>query len=110
MAADAGVRHRDAGRPDPGPESLGDAVTVHSKAPDRTATLLMALEGRDAREAQAHLAARDVVAPSASFYAYEPFTALKLEAPALRAGPGPLRHRRRRGPLPGRARRLPLTP
>ncbi|ULR48076.1 cysteine desulfurase-like protein [Streptomyces deccanensis] len=72
-----------------GLEHLGDAVTVHSKAPDRTATLLMTLEGRDAREAQAHLAARGVVAPAGSFYAHEPFTALKLEAPALRAGLAP---------------------
>ncbi|MEE1760934.1 cysteine desulfurase-like protein [Streptomyces sp. SP18BB07] len=72
-----------------GLEPLGDAVTVHSKAPDRTATLLMTLEGRDAREAQAHLAARGVVAPAGSFYAYEPFNALKLEAPALRAGLAP---------------------
>lgn len=72
-----------------GLESLGDAVTVHSKAPDRTPTLLMTLEGRDAREAQAHLAARGVVAPAGSFYAYEPFTALKLEDPALRAGLAP---------------------
>ncbi|MEI5522776.1 cysteine desulfurase-like protein [Streptomyces brasiliscabiei] len=69
--------------------SLGDALTLHSKAPDRTPTLLMTLEGRDAREAQTHLAARGVVAPAGSFYAYEPFTALKLDAPALRAGLAP---------------------
>ncbi|WP_234544634.1 cysteine desulfurase-like protein [Streptomyces shenzhenensis] len=72
-----------------GLEALGDAVTLHSKAPDRTPTLLMTVEGRDAREAQAHLAARGVVAPAGSFYAYEPFTALKLEDPALRAGLAP---------------------
>ncbi|WP_445280292.1 cysteine desulfurase-like protein [Streptomyces sp. DSM 118148] len=72
-----------------GLESLGDAVTLHSKAPDRTPTLLMTVEGRDAREAQAHLAARGVVAPAGSFYAYEPFTALKLEDPALRVGLAP---------------------
>ncbi|MFI6360557.1 cysteine desulfurase-like protein [Streptomyces sp. NPDC050743] len=72
-----------------GLESLGDAITVHSKAPDRTPTLLVSIEGRDAREAQVHLAARDVVAPAGSFYAYEPFTALKLEGPALRAGLAP---------------------
>jgi cysteine desulfurase family protein (TIGR01976 family) len=72
-----------------GLESLGDAITVHSKAADRTPTLLLSIEGRDAREAQAHLAARDVVAPAGSFYAYEPFTALKLEDPALRAGLAP---------------------
>ncbi|MGW5432995.1 cysteine desulfurase-like protein [Streptomyces sp. NPDC004059] len=72
-----------------GLESLGDAINVHSKAPDRTPTLLMSIEGRDAREAQAHLAARNVVAPAGSFYAYEPFTALKLQDPALRAGLAP---------------------
>ncbi|MGW3131777.1 cysteine desulfurase-like protein [Streptomyces sp. NPDC001123] len=72
-----------------GLESLGDAITVHSKAADRTPTLLLSVEGRDAREAQAHLAARAVVAPAGSFYAYEPFTALKLQDPALRAGLAP---------------------
>ncbi|WP_370416602.1 cysteine desulfurase-like protein [Streptomyces fradiae] len=72
-----------------GLQSLGDAVTVHSKAADRTPTLLMSFEGRDAREAQVHLAGRGVVAPAGSFYAYEPFTALKLEDPALRAGLAP---------------------
>ncbi|MFE0653762.1 cysteine desulfurase-like protein [Streptomyces sp. NPDC059534] len=69
--------------------ALGDAVTVHSKAADRTPTLLMAFEGRDAREAQVHLASRNVVAPAGSFYAHEPFTALKLEDPALRLGLAP---------------------
>ncbi|MEV4703208.1 cysteine desulfurase-like protein [Actinoplanes sp. NPDC049316] len=72
-----------------GLRGLGDAVTLHSKAADRTPTLLMTLEGRDAREAQRHLAARDVLAPAGSFYAYEPFTALKLEDPALRVGLAP---------------------
>ncbi|RII20376.1 putative cysteine desulfurase [Streptomyces sp. YIM 130001] len=69
--------------------ALGDAVTVHSRAADRTPTVLMSLVGRDAREAQRHLAARDVVAPAGSFYAYEPFTALKLTDPALRVGLAP---------------------
>ncbi|MFC5219294.1 cysteine desulfurase-like protein [Streptomyces coerulescens] len=72
-----------------GLSALGDAVTLHSKAADRTPTLLMSLQGRDAREAQAHLAERGVVAPAGSFYAYEPFTALKLENPALRVGLAP---------------------
>ncbi|MFH8798009.1 cysteine desulfurase-like protein [Streptomyces sp. NPDC017936] len=72
-----------------GLESLGDAIDLYSKAPDRTPTVLMSIEGRDAREAQAHLAARGVVAPAGSFYAHEPFTALKLEDPALRAGLAP---------------------
>lgn len=69
-----------------GLHTLGDAVTLHSKAADRTPTLLMTFDGRDAREAQVHLAARDVLAPAGSFYAYEPFAALKLEDPALRVG------------------------
>ncbi|MEU4063326.1 cysteine desulfurase-like protein [Streptomyces wedmorensis] len=72
-----------------GLRALGDAVTVHSKAADRTPTLLMTLHGRDAREAQVHLAARGVLAPAGSFYAYEPFAALKLEDPALRVGLAP---------------------
>ncbi|MER6473164.1 cysteine desulfurase-like protein [Streptomyces collinus] len=72
-----------------GLRGFGPAVTLHSKAADRTPTLLMSFDGRDAREAQAHLAARGVVAPAGSFYAYEPFTALKLEDPALRAGLAP---------------------
>ncbi|MFC9618008.1 cysteine desulfurase-like protein [Streptomyces sp. NPDC056723] len=72
-----------------GLSALGDAVTLHSKAADRTPTLLMTIEGRDARDAQVHLAARDVLAPAGSFYAYETFTALKLESPALRVGLAP---------------------
>jgi cysteine desulfurase family protein (TIGR01976 family) len=72
-----------------GLEGFGDKVTVHSKAPDRTATVLMSLTGRDAREAHAHLASRKVVTAAGSFYAYEPFRALKLEDPALRVGLAP---------------------
>ncbi|WP_433831219.1 cysteine desulfurase-like protein [Actinoplanes sp. CA-015351] len=71
-------------------QGLGDlAVTVHSRAADRTPTTLMSLTGRDAREAQEYLAGRDVLAPAGSFYAYEPFTALKLPDPALRVGLAP---------------------
>ncbi|GLW27793.1 cysteine desulfurase-like protein [Actinoplanes regularis] len=69
--------------------ALGDAVTVHSTAAGRTPTVLMTLEGRDAGEAKVHLAARDILAPAGSFYAYEPFTALKLTDPALRVGLAP---------------------
>lgn len=72
-----------------GLRALGAAVTLHSKAADRTPTLLMSFDGRDARQAQEHLAARGVVAPAGSFYAYEPFNALKLPDPALRAGLAP---------------------
>jgi len=77
------------GRMEEGLRALGDAVTVHSKANDRTPTLLLTLAGRDAREAQTHLAALDVVAPAGSFYAYEAFVALKLADPALRVGLAP---------------------
>ncbi|MFC9258181.1 cysteine desulfurase-like protein, partial [Amycolatopsis thailandensis] len=69
-------------------KGLGDAVTVHCKAADRTPTLLMSLGGRE-REAQRHLADRKIVAPAGSFYAYEVFAALKLEDPALRVGLAP---------------------
>ncbi|MFJ3583475.1 cysteine desulfurase-like protein [Streptomyces sp. NPDC090127] len=73
-----------------GLRDLGDAaVTLHSKARDRTPTLLMTLEGRDPREAQIQLAARGILATAGQFYAYEPFTALKLEGPALRMGLAP---------------------
>jgi cysteine desulfurase family protein (TIGR01976 family) len=72
-----------------GLRTLGDAVTLHSKAAERTPTLLMTLDGRDARQAQLHLAARGVLAPAGSFYAYEPFTALGLTDPALRVGLAP---------------------
>jgi cysteine desulfurase family protein (TIGR01976 family) len=69
-----------------GLQRLGQPITVHAKAPDRTATVLISLAGRDARDAQSHLAARKVVTAAGSFYAYEPFRALKLEDPALRVG------------------------
>lgn len=72
-----------------GLSALGDAVTVYSCAADRTPTMLMSFAGRDARDAQLHLATRDVLAPAGSFYAYEPFTALKLPDPALRVGLAP---------------------
>ncbi len=72
-----------------GLRALGDVLTVHSTAPDRTPTTLITMEGRDARDAQAHLAARDVLAPAGSFYAYEVFQALKLPDPALRVGIAP---------------------
>lgn len=72
-----------------GLRSFGDVLTVHSTAPDRTPTTLITLEGRDAREAQIHLAAQGVLAPAGSFYAYEPFQALKLTDPALRVGLAP---------------------
>ena len=72
-----------------GLNALGDVVTVYSRAADRTPTTLIGLAGHDVRAAQLHLAARDVLAPAGSFYAYEPFAALKLPDPALRIGLAP---------------------
>ncbi|MEU4620718.1 cysteine desulfurase-like protein [Actinoplanes sp. NPDC023801] len=75
-------------RAEAGLRGLGDVVTLYSRASDRTPTLLMDFAGRDVREAQRYLAGRDVLAPAGSFYAYEPFVALKLDA-ALRVGLAP---------------------
>ncbi|MFC4070505.1 cysteine desulfurase-like protein [Actinoplanes subglobosus] len=75
-------------RVEAGLRGLGDVVTLYSGAVDRTPTLLMNLSGRAASAIQAHLASLDVLAPAGSFYAYEPFVALKLDA-ALRVGLAP---------------------
>ncbi|GIE30781.1 cysteine desulfurase-like protein [Actinoplanes italicus] len=75
-------------RAEAGLRELGDVVTLYSRASDRTPTLLMDFAGRDVRAAQKHLAGRDVLAPAGSFYAYEPFVALKRDA-ALRVGLAP---------------------
>ena len=72
-----------------GLDGFGDAVTLHSRARERTPTFLMSLGGRDARDAQTHLTSRKVVAVAGSFYAYEPFRALGLDDPALRVGLAP---------------------
>jgi cysteine desulfurase family protein (TIGR01976 family) len=72
-----------------GLDGFGDAIMVHSRARDRTPTFLMSPGSRDARDAVTHLASRKVVAAAGSFYAYEPFRALKLEDPALRVGLAP---------------------
>ncbi|MFT4108003.1 cysteine desulfurase-like protein [Propionicimonas sp.] len=62
-----------------GLRGLGDAVLVHSLAADRTPTLLLSLPGRRTADAARFLAARDVLAPAGSFYAYEPFRRLALD-------------------------------
>ena len=51
-------------------------VVVHSRAAERTPTLLLTISGRAARDAYEFLAARDVLAPAGTFYAYEPFRRL----------------------------------
>jgi cysteine desulfurase family protein (TIGR01976 family) len=58
---------------------LGSAVVIHSRAADRTPTLLLTLPGRRTWEAYEFLAGRDVLAPAGSFYAYEPFRRLGLD-------------------------------
>ena len=69
---------------------LGDAVTVHSRAADRTPTLSMTLPGRRTWDAYEFLAARDVLAPASDFYAYEAFRALGTDDDgALRIGIAP---------------------
>jgi selenocysteine lyase/cysteine desulfurase len=69
---------------------LGDAVTVYSRAADRTPTLSMTLAGRRTWDAYEFLAARDVLAPASDFYAYEAFTALGADDDgALRIGIAP---------------------
>lgn len=63
-------------------------ITLHSRAAERTPTLLMSFEGRSADDAYRFLASRDVLAPAGSFYAYEPFRRLGL-TDALRVGLAP---------------------
>ena len=57
---------------------LGDRVTVHSRAADRTSTLFLTFRDHDAAAVSRFLADRDVLAPAGSFYAHEPFRALRL--------------------------------
>ncbi len=67
-----------------------DDLTLHSVAADRTPTLFFTLHRRDADEAYRFLAARQVLAPSGTFYAYEPFRALDCPVDAgVRVGLAP---------------------
>ncbi|MFF0719888.1 cysteine desulfurase-like protein [Verrucosispora sp. NA02020] len=69
---------------------LGSDVVVHSRAADRTPTLLVTLPGRKTRDAYRFLLDHDVLAPAGSFYAYEPFRRLGLDDEhALRLGLAP---------------------
>ena len=70
--------------------ALGSAVTIQSRAADRTPTLLLTLPGRRTWDAYDFLARRGVLAPAGSFYAYEPFRRLDLpDEHALRLGLAP---------------------
>lgn len=69
---------------------LGDKVVLHSRAAQRTPTLLLTFPGRDCADAYRFLASRDVLAPAGNFYAYEPSRRLGLgEAGGLRLGLAP---------------------
>ncbi len=67
-----------------------EQVTVHSRAADRTATLLMTFEDRSTVDAYRFLAERGVSAPSGSFYALEASRRLGLgDTGGLRVGIAP---------------------
>ena len=67
-----------------------DRLTIHSVAANRTSTLFLTFRDKDATDAYRFLAARDILAPAGTFYAYEPFRALNLEGEAgLRIGLAP---------------------
>ncbi|MFF4746656.1 cysteine desulfurase-like protein [Streptomyces chengbuensis] len=67
-----------------------DGITVHSRAADRTPTLLMTLDGRSTTDAYRFLAARGIHAPSGSFYAVEASRRLGLgDTGGLRVGLAP---------------------
>ncbi|MBG6226094.1 cysteine desulfurase family protein (TIGR01976 family) [Arthrobacter sp. CAN_A2] len=69
---------------------LGDAVTLHSRAQDRTPTLLVTFPGLSSVNAYRFLVERNILAPAGSFYAYEAFRRLNLEdSAALRVGLAP---------------------
>ncbi|MFF0227224.1 cysteine desulfurase-like protein [Streptomyces sp. NPDC004629] len=67
-----------------------DGVTVHSRAADRTPTLLLTFDGRDAADAYHVLARRGVHASAGSFYAVEASRRLGLgDRGGLRIGLAP---------------------
>ncbi len=66
------------GRIEEGLAPLGDRLTLHSRATDRTSTLFLTLRDRRALEAYEFLTRRDVLVPAGTFYAYETFRALRL--------------------------------
>jgi cysteine desulfurase family protein (TIGR01976 family) len=73
-------------------EGLGGCpgVVLHGRPNRRTPTVLFSLDGHEARDVSAHLAARGVNAPAGSFYAIEASRWMGLEdAGAVRAGLAP---------------------
>lgn len=69
---------------------LGEWYEMHSRAADRTPTLLATVSGGRSAEASRFLASRDVQAPAGSFYAYEAFMHLGTgDTHGLRMGLAP---------------------
>jgi cysteine desulfurase family protein (TIGR01976 family) len=69
---------------------LGDRLTLHSRAADRTSTLFLTLHNRSSVEAYELLAKQDVLVPAGTFYAHETFRALGLPVDSgLRIGLAP---------------------
>jgi cysteine desulfurase family protein (TIGR01976 family) len=70
--------------------SWGERVTLHSRAANRTPTLFLTFRDKRSDDAYAYLAERGVLAPAASFYAHEAFTALNVaDTAGLRVGLAP---------------------
>ncbi|TJY70469.1 cysteine desulfurase-like protein [Arthrobacter sp. CAU 1506] len=69
---------------------LGDRITIHSTAAERTPTLFFTFRDKNANEVSQFLAEQDILAPAGSFYAHEPFQALRLAVDAgMRIGLAP---------------------
>jgi cysteine desulfurase family protein (TIGR01976 family) len=66
-----------------------EPVTLHSRARERTPTLLITFAGRSAADAYRFLAELDVNAPAGTFYAYEAARQLGLPEGGLRIGLAP---------------------
>ena len=75
------------GRIEAGLAELGDRVTLHSRAAERTPTLFVTFRDHEAVAVSDALVSRDVLAPAGTFYAQETFRALGLPVDAgLRIG------------------------
>ncbi|MFP5346408.1 MAG: cysteine desulfurase-like protein [Actinomycetes bacterium] len=73
-----------------GLRELGDRVVLHSRALDRTPTLLLTLPGRRSVDACRFLAKRKVLAPAGFFYAHQATMRMGLDdTHALRVGIAP---------------------
>jgi cysteine desulfurase family protein (TIGR01976 family) len=70
--------------------SWDERVTVHSRAADRTPTIFVTFRDKRSEDAYTYLAERGILAPAASFYAYEAFAKLNVaDTAGLRIGMAP---------------------